>query len=481
MSNVPDRYQQAVIDACRDSDGDIVVRARAGSGKTSTIANSIAALPRGMSVLYCVFNKKNQIEAQKSFEKRGIRADVMTLHGLGARTCRAPLDSNKLRRITEERLGAYSRDYTSSVRRGVSLAKSLLLDDAVGVRRMVKEYAIEVECPWCVLRKDEEHDCIEDRYPFDVLDVLADCKDRPGSVDFDDMIWLPHVLGMRPRGYDMVFVDEVQDENPAQISLFQKARRDGGRIVAVGDDRQSIYGFRGADRRAMARVIDALAAEVMPLSVSYRCARAVVDEARKIVSDIGAAPGAAKGAVRDDVTAGELARGAKPGDFVVSRKNAPLLRTCLSLIKNGVPAVVLGRDVGADLDGLVERSRAHRVDKLLEWVEAWKEKQIQRARASDAEADTSRFEDTAEAIKVLSEGAETIDDVRESIRRLFTDADADHKRVTCMSTHKAKGLEAPRVWLLRDTYSTKDTEEQNLLYVGITRAEMELYLVRGVQ
>lgn len=63
------------------------------------------------------------------------------------------------------------------------------------------------------------------------------------------------------------------------------------------------------------------------------------------------------------------------------------------------------------------------------------------------------------------------------IETLFADSGLA-SAITLSSTHRAKGLEAERVWLLRDTYlKWKGPEEENLLYVGITRSKHELIFV----
>ena len=231
--------------------------------------------------------------------------------------------------------------------------------------------------------------------------------------------------------------------------------------------------------RAIARVQAELQASVFPLSVSYRCAKRIVCQAQGLVRDIEYAPNAPMGTVED---AGEkqLLRNAALGDFVVSRKNAPLVKFCLRLLKEGTPAVVLGRDVSSELSALVQRSKTEDVTKMLEYVEKWKARELKRILDQNPEADTDRVEDTAACIAAISEGEESVEDVRAKLRTMF-DESGDAHRVTLMSTHKAKGLEADRVWLLKDTYTpSKSIEEQNLLYVGITRAKHELYYVEGV-
>ena len=66
----------------------------------------------------------------------------------------------------------------------------------------------------------------------------------------------------------------------------------------------------------------------------------------------------------------------------------------------------------------------------------------------------------------------------ERVRQLFQD-DGPGSRICLSTTHRAKGLEAPRVWMLAETYRGGTTEEDNLRYVAITRAQQELIYVTG--
>ena len=464
----PDKYQQAVIDDAANGTGHALVRARAGSGKTSTIINAIERVPRGLSVLVCAVNAKLKPEIQRKIEARGLCADVSTLHSYGARQCgKARLDNYKARRHAEEQIIGASKEHIRAVLKAVSLAKGMLLRTRPEILSLIPRFQLEVK------PSDER------RFAEDVLCVMKACFYDLDTIDFDDQIWMPVVHKRRVWQYDRVFIDETQDLNLAQIRLAMMACRDGGRIVAVGDDRQSIYAFRGADERAIARVQSELQASVFPLSVSYRCAKRIVCQAQGIVHDIEYAPNAPMGTV-EDASEKQLLRNAALGDFVVSRKNAPLVKLCLRLLKEGTPAVVLGRDVSSELSALVQRSKTEDVTKMLEYVEKWKARELKRILDQNPEADTDRVEDTAACIAAISEGEESVEDVRAKLRTMF-DESGDAHRVTLMSTHKAKGLEADRVWLLKDTYTpSKSIEEQNLLYVGITRAKHELYYVEGV-
>ena len=137
------------------------------------------------------------------------------------------------------------------------------------------------------------------------LRVLKTSTEQLDVIDFDDMLYLAVKLNARFDPVDWLFVDEAQDTNGIQVEIMsrlQKAEqyvRNGDeetsvtsygapprfqsstRIIAVGDPHQAIYGFRGADSNAMTSIAGRFNAVILPLSVSYRCPKAVVREAQK--------------------------------------------------------------------------------------------------------------------------------------------------------------------------------------------------------
>lgn len=340
----------------------------------------------------------------------------------------------------------------------VSRAKATLASDELDLDVLVDDLGLDVP-------DAQRADFIER-----AADILAACYRDTATCDFDDMIWLAVRHNVRLPLFDYLFVDETQDLNAAQIELALRAVKRTGRVVAVGDDRQAIYGFRGADTHAVDRIVERLSARVLPLSITYRCGKAIVDLAKMTVPDYEAAPSAPSGLVRT-VTDAVLRAEAAPGDFVISRKNAPLIGLCLGFVAAGKPATIAGRDIGAGLLALVDRSKATDIVGLLAFVDQWRT--IERDRLALRGRDTQAIDDRADCIAALSEGAADVAEVRARISALFTDKD-DSQRIVCTTTHKAKGLERERCWVLADTFSSDSIEEDNLWYVAITRAKTEL-------
>jgi superfamily I DNA/RNA helicase len=145
-------------------------------------------------------------------------------------------------------------------------------------------------------------------------------------------------------------------------------------------------------------------------------------------------------------------------------------------LKAGVPANIQGRDVGANLLYFIKKSKAKTILEFIKYVNSWRDQEVQRLLTE--KRDTTICIDKAECLLNLCEGTLTIKDLKETIESLFNDTD-DSAKVIFSTTHKAKGLERDRVFVLVGTYRKGNGgEEDNLWYVAVTRAKKELYLVR---
>ncbi len=459
-------FQEEIFKDISAGSGHTQVIARAGSGKTSTIIESFYHLPAGKTALMVAFNKSIQTELA-SRAPEGV--EVLTLHSLGYRACRKAYpnlknpDTDKLAGHVRAVIGEDNNyELRASIAKAVALCKSYLIDSFEDIDQMIDSHGID-------LMDESRRDFIAITQK-----VLDGCKKDTARVDFDDMIWFPLVQNLRMPQYDFVFIDEAQDLSVSQIKLAMKCCRNGGRIISVGDDRQAIYGFRGADSQAIPNIIKQLNAKTLPLSVTYRCAKSIAELAKTIVPDLEPSPDAISGKV-ETISEKQLETMVKPGDFILSRINAPLISWCLTLLKNKIPANIQGRDLGKSLLTLVKSSKAKSVNGLISWLDNYRSKETERL--IQLKRDPSQVEDKVECLIALCEGMDTIQSVKDNIERLFHDGD-DTSRVILSSTHKAKGMERNRAFLLQKTYRPgKGVEEDNLLYVAQTRAKQELYLV----
>lgn len=463
-------YQKDIFSDIAGGSGNTQVDALAGTGKTSTIVEGFYYIPKGQTALMCAFNKKIQEELETR-SPEGV--EVKTLHSLGFAACKRAFPKMNPRPDDKgDKLDGYIRaergdepetyELRSNLAKAVGLCKGYLASTPSEIDPILDRHDVDT--------------CGESRDSFigSIIKVMDGCKKDTSRVDFDDMIWMPNVHGLSLVQYHRVLIDEAQDLNLAQINLALNSCARNGRILSVGDEYQAIYGFRGADSNAIQNIVDRLGSKRMPLSVTYRCAKAIVDIAKTLVPTIEAAPNAEEGLVQD-IRESQLENMVRPGDFILSRVNAPLIKWCLALLKARVPANIQGRDMGKSLTSLIKKSKAKDVNSFLDWLNEYAEVEVDRM--VRAKRDPSVIQDKVECLQVLCEGTRTLEEVKNNIDSLFKDGD-DKNRVILSSTHKAKGLERDRVFMLRDTYRpSKGQEEANLTYVAYTRARKELYLV----
>ncbi len=462
------KYQKDIFKDIHSGQGHTVVIARAGSGKTSTIVEGFKYLPKGKKTLMVAFNKAI---AEELKQRAPSYVDVMTLHSLGFRAIKQSfgadviLENDKTHMLISTLIGDSREmwEVNQSIAKCVSLCKGFLVDTSSKIGDLIDKFGIEI------------FEYSREKFIELVIKTLSLCKAKKNVVDFDDMIWFPFVYRLNVGKFDVVFVDEAQDLNQAQIAMVLSACKVDGRIIAVGDPAQSIYQFRGADSEAIPNFINKLGAKTLPLSVTYRCPKKVVKLAQDIVPDIEAAEDAKEGVV-EEVPAEQILKLVRPGDFVLSRTNAPLIKHCMALLRAGVPANIQGRDVGANLNYFIKKSKAKTIDAFIEYVNSWRELEVKRLLSE--KKDTMVAIDKAECLLNLCEGTLTIKDLKETIDRLFNDVD-DAAKVIFSTTHKAKGLERNRVYVLANTYRPgQGGEEANLWYVAVTRSKSELYLVK---
>jgi len=498
----------------------VVVVARAGTGKTTTLVEGVRLMlghpttlvpspqqaavwdalkqSAGMpSVCFLAFNKAIAEELQRRVP-RG--CDAKTNHSLGFGVVRARFGNVKVNQYrvddliesitgVEIRLLRRTRGtMLKATRELVGLAKmNLATPDAEGLSALASHYNVELY--------DDAGDYTDEVFDL-VPRVLDAClhPEKDGCIDYDDMVWLPVALDLPVRPYDVLLVDESQDLNRAQQALVRKA---GKRLVLCGDPRQAIYGFAGADAESMPRMIRGLSADargctVLPLTVTRRCGRAIVAAAQQTVPDFEAHESNPAGLVGSkkwrDEGAEFWVRHARPGDMVLCRTNAPLISWCLRLIRQGVKAVIRGRDVGQGLISLVHKAKAGSVAQLEAFVHEWAAAETRKegAKRNPDEGKLIAIEDKASCVLAFADGADSVEAVVGRIERVFSDRD-NEPAVQFSSIHKAKGLEARRVFILQPKAggvphpmartAWQAEQERNLLYVAITRAIDELFWV----
>ncbi len=351
-------------------------------------------------------------------------------------------------------------------------------------------------CPECAAGTcdNPEHMGDEDAAGLDVLEVVKLCQEalklsngQLDLIDFDDMIYMPLAHRVRFWKHDVVMVDEAQDTNPARRALVRAMLQRGGRMIAVGDPHQAIYGFTGADAGALDLIARDFSCRHLDLTITYRCPRTVVAFAQKWVSHIVAAPTAPEGSVEKCSMEQFLAKNDLTGDSaVLSRTTKPLVALAFAMIRLHRPCRIEGRDVGKSLSRLMTRWKVTSLTTLVDRLDTYLSRETTKLLAAKKEAKLQQVEDAVETVRViidqcLAEKKTQVSDAVAYVDQLFGDDVSD---VLVLSTiHKSKGREFETVyWLDRaNTCPSKwarqqwqQDQEKNLMYVAATRAKSRL-------
>lgn len=296
-------------------------------------------------------------------------------------------------------------------------------------------------------------------------------------MDFTDMLYYATQYVHREdfKQYNVVMLDECQDISPLQFEVVKMCKTPRGRLIAVGDEKQSIYSFMGSNLDSLQAIKNAPNTVTLPLSMTYRCAQDIVAEACKVFPDgIVAAPGAVKGFVGDGTF-----KDAQEGDFILCRNNASLVDAFITLLRQGKKCTILGKEFGDELVSLIDS-----VEDV--WgLEQVLENMISKLQKKGVKSPTKceAYDKLNEKVNVLLSLYEYFGDL-ETVRSRIYDIFVENasRGITLSTIHKSKGLEADRIFflqpeLLPSKYATTELAlyaEKCLQFVAITRARKSL-------
>lgn len=477
------KYQKAIYKAFQLTDKNISISAVAGSGKTTTLLQLLSFIPKESSSLFLAFNNSIVDELRERNKRKDVQ--IMTIHSCGWRSIlkrygKVKMNPNKCIAKTEKVLKELKID---SRRKGyffyvipkiLDLMRCNLCENTTeAISKLILHYDINVE--------EEDIKVAQLAYKYLVKDKR--------QFDFMDMIFVPVTDGsVRLNKYEYVLCDESQDFSLCQHQFIKKCIGRNGRLITVGDPNQAIYGFAGADANSYNELANLNGVSIkMPLSVCYRCGKKIVEEAQKIVPEIKYSDKAINGFVTFDGSLQEIRR----GDWVLCRNLRPLVQTYLWLLKNKVKSKIRGRDIGEGILALINKTGAKTLEQLDERLKLEEIKLIDKLKNKGVKRPSyhPKMELLHQRIDVINCLCGEVCNVKE-LKTVISDIFTDEVKGILLSTiHKAKGLENKRIFflcpeLIPSKYAKMDwqyEQEQNLMYVGITRAKEELIYVNGKQ
>lgn len=472
--------QVAIIDAACGTKDNILINALAGAAKTSTLEFLCKYLPKE-PILSVAFNKRIAEEMAKRLPPN---VKCATINSVGHRIWmqaiapRLTVETNKTYKIVkeivdglrgQEKSDAY--DVFADIMKLVGRAKlSGYIPD--GVQEHVKRIIATSDFWETVEEFDDE--LVWTRAIVDEAIKQSIAQSYRGLIDFDDQIYMPTLFGGSFPQFPTVMVDEAQDLSRLNHAFLHKLAK--GRLFAVGDQRQSIYGFRGAMASGMAQLRSDFNMKEMFLSVSFRCPIKIVENARFHAPHMKWADGAAEGSITNLETwnAGTIPDSAA----VICRNNAPLFSLAFKLLRNGRGVKLVGFDIGPSLIKTMSKLGPEPMtrEQVHAAIDLWESEKLAKARRG---AGTIR--DKAECLRVFADFGDTLGAAVAYAKHLF----ATTGTIQLLSGHKSKGLEWDVVYHLDPhripspwTKSEEDFEqERNIRYVIETRTKRDLVFV----
>lgn len=284
------------IEAVTYKDGPLLILAGAGSGKTKVLTTRIAYLinvygvdPK--NILAITFTNKAALEMKLRIEsligKTNIQAS--TFHSFGV----------KILRENYKTLGYQSNFNIMDSDDSLTLIKKILKDLNID-SKMFSPYMIKNKISSCknefIMPEDyKKYVCSEeDDVVYKVYQIYQQILFKNSAVDFDDLLILPiklfkenpDILKKYQDYYKYVLVDEYQDTNHAQYLLTKMISDKHKNICVVGDDWQSIFGFRGANYKNILNFHkDYKDCKVIKLEQNYRSTKIILKAANEVVKN----------------------------------------------------------------------------------------------------------------------------------------------------------------------------------------------------
>ncbi|MGL5942928.1 MAG: UvrD-helicase domain-containing protein [Waterburya sp.] len=508
----PSIYQQKVIDWMSDEQdlSDKVVNSVAGSGKSTLlklVADAIAQLNQDLieQSLVLVFNRKNKDALVAKLTPRW-KNSISTVHSAGYKMLRRYLGVQRLEvnehkyRILAKNLNWFNGTKPNEAK-VVSLSNFLKLADFVrqtlsdtsydALLWLVNHYALDIQTKYLIEIGEQL------QYLFRMGSDWA----TEAVIDHTDMLWLPiHWQINRSPGFkhfQRVMVDEAQDMSKLQLEFVLSLTTIQGKMLFVGDPAQSINGFCGADTDSFANIKQRLKAEEFILPICYRCPVSHIELINQLYPEIpikqreNAPPGRIEVIAESALWQPESEARVRPKDLIIARCTSTLVDLNLKLITRGIACNLVGSTLKQTLLELLEDIASQPdfcYQEFLRCSQAYLEFKRSLYEANDnGSILLMQLQDKIKALKAIYQHfaqCQSLEELVVNIERLF--GSEDNEAVLLSTIHRAKGMEAARVFiaeplslpLIWDNQKPwQEQQEHNLLYVALSRSTQDLFLI----
>lgn len=484
----PSTYQQDIFLAIITTNKHVVVKAGPGSGKTTTIVEGSKLIPYGKKALFVAFTRNITKELRIRLPA-GV--DCSTMHSIGAKSIINHFGEGSIK-INDHKLIGFIEPFYEESKPREKWANILQVERIVKLARAtmteLKRETLTKLCENYGMHPEEE----QIKVSVKVLRRYYEDQDSPTGwnmiMDFQDMIEMAvRNTDIRLPQYDYLFIDEAQDMSKLdQLFLKRLVKPFTGRRIAVGDPKQAIYGFRGADPNSFEAFANEPNTIELPLSICYRCTKALVRHAKEIYSDVEPYEKAEEGEEPREGKVEEI----EEGDIVLCRNTRPLIVVFLELVNQGKKAYIVGKEYEKGLRMLMapfdsNENTSDCYDRLYNHREKVKEElKAKGIEKPDNHPKVVAMDEKLEILSLLFGKFKTILEVERFIETVFDDDEKEG--IALMTIHKSKGLENDRVFLI-ETFDNvplipnkfsvtldQKKQERNLSFVARTRAKQEL-------
>ncbi len=539
--------QQQIFEFVSNGTGHGIIDAVAGAGKTTTIMESARFIGGDKSALFCAFNKSIASEISRRFRNLGINEiTVKTIHALGWQMIRShkgdsiQLEEQKVRNLLRNKEVQQKLEPFIA---GIFRANDLDPNDEMNERNKfaVKDLHFKIDTRLLDINQKfratlTENDINEfgkmvthfgifndteirkARYRQE-LEAYFQChkilleeanrfSDQSLVFDFTDMLYLPVLWNLNPATkFDFLFIDECQDLSKAQFAVALKYAKKSGRVLAVGDPQQSIYGFTGADIDSYNRVKEKTNAKELPLTLCFRCPRKVIDLAKFIRKDISGVK--EEVGIVSIIESDQVVAMARPDDLIISRIRKPLLLLVFNFIdrdirvqidQEGVTEIITEiksifkpNELNVKIVNHPGEFASIKNDVLDRWnwiIKKNAERIINPTERLEHIVDERRYleEKLLFLEKKYSQWKDECPTLLDILKRIKDYISATENAIKLSTIHRAKGLENDRVFILDydslpfyrlEQKDWERVQEINLKYVALTRSRAQLFLVNG--
>lgn len=473
-------FQIKIFKRVKNTEDNIVIDAVAGSGKSTTLFK-IAKILQEKSILFFAFNTHIEQYASKKL-KPFENIKVQTSHAYGLSCIRKSPKFKHTQMSVTKVWDTICADKSVPFRDRGTYYSAITALRTFGCMeysdKKIRQYLSENSAI-----KDQIGDI---RFAINNAERIGELMARMDSdlknYDFNDMLRFPIIYKLFNYGFmpEVLLVDETQDMSFYQFEFIKHFLANDVRIIAVGDENQAIYEFRGANGDALNTIEKMSNAVRMPLSITYRCRSNIVrhvkrtfyNEDREIPpiesNTLGGKviqmdwdvddPYCLKTLIEDKV------------EMIVSPKNKHIMNIWFALlVQHKTPSSLKGSNIITMLTKLFKALKTS--TQFFEMPT----KLIKMANQDESSPDyDEQMADNAEAaLKFLSiDRFVSYDQIFAKLKQLDKDTTS---KIHLHTVHSSKGLESESVFVINDFFESN--QRMNMAYVAYTRPSRYLYIV----